>query len=473
MKKKKLSSVIFTLLLIVVLIGINIGASALVNKYPSMQVDFTVGKNFELSSKMEEYLDTVETDVKFTVLMTEEAFENNGAYYMQINTLLKKMALYNGHITVDYVDLNNTPTFSEKYDRINWDDTTEYLMLVESGENYQILDMDDVFESGIDYSTLSKYITASKFEQAAATAIFNVTTTEKPKVVFLKDVGEGDYSGLSTLLQNNAFEVEEINLTTTEIPEDADFVVLFAPSVDLTDAAKDRLYTYLDDGRQDGANFIYMPSYEDVDCPNIDSILEHYSLSIGSGIVFETDSSYLISSESLYLTLVDYNGKIFMDGLTNDNVPVIFPYARPVEIIEESESVQGMLYSSTSAGIYPFDAGDDFNYEDVLTEEEIPVAVISSLENSNTVVFGSCDAFAEALLNNGSYNNGPYFVNVFNTLAEKSSPDIVIESKSFSAYGLGLTSYSQVEVLSFILRFVAPALILVAGIVVFTRRRNK
>ena len=180
MKKKKLSSVIFTLLLIVVLIGVNIGASALVDKYPSLQVDFTVGKNFELSSEMEEYLDTVETDVKFTVLMTEEAFENSGSYYMQINTLLKKMALYNEHITVEYVDLNNTPAFSENYDRINWDDTTKYLMLVESGENYLILDMDDVFESGVDYSTLSKYITASKFEQAAATAIFNVTTTEKP-----------------------------------------------------------------------------------------------------------------------------------------------------------------------------------------------------------------------------------------------------------------------------------------------------
>lgn len=473
MKKKKISSVVFTLLLIAVLIGINIGASALVNKYPSMQVDFTVGKNFELSSKMEEYLDTVETDVKFTVLMTEEAFENNGAYYMQINTLLKKMALYNGHITVDYVDLNNTPTFSEKYDRINWDDTTEYLMLVESGENYQILDMDDVFESGVDYSTLSKYITASKFEQAAAIAINNVTTTEKPKAVFLKGVGEGDYSGFTALLESNAFEVEEINLTTTDIPEDADFVVLFAPSVDLTDEARDRLYNYLDEGRQNGANFIYMPSYENVECPNIDSILEHYSLAVGSGIVFETNTSYLVSSESYYLTLVDYNSRIFMEGLTNDNVPVIYPYARPVEIIEESESIQGMLYSSTGAGIYPFDAGDDFNYEDVLTEEEIPVAVISSIENSNTVVFGSCDAFAEALLNNGSYNNGPYFVNVFNTLADKSSPDIVIESKSFSAYGLGLTSYTQIEALSFILRFVAPALILIFGIVVFIRRRNK
>lgn len=464
---------IFTLLLIIVLIGVNIGASALVNKYPSMQVDFTVGKNFELSEEMESYLDTVETDVKFTVLMLEEAFENNGSYYMQINTLLKKMALYNDHITVEYVDLNNTPTFSEKYDRINWDDSTNYLMVVESGDNYLVLDKDDVFESNVDYTTLTKYITASKFEQAAATAIFNVTTTEKPKVVFLKDVGEGDYSGFVTLLENNAFEVEEINLTTTEIPEDAEFVVLFAPSVDLTDEAKDRLYTYLDEGRQDGATFIYIPSYENVDCPNVDSILEHYSLSIGSGIVFETDSSYLVSSESLYLTLVDYNSRIFMDGLTNQNVPVIFPYARPVEIIEESENIQGMLYSSTGAGIYPYDAGDDFNYEDVLTEEEIPVAVISSLENSNLVVFGSCDAFAEALLNNGSYNNGPYFVNVFNTLAEKSSPDIVIESKTFSAYGLGLTSYNQVAVLSFVLRFVIPALILIFGIVVFIRRRNK
>lgn len=473
MKKKKIFSVIFTLLLIAVLIGVNIGASAVVDKYPSLQVDFTVGKNFELSDEMEEYLDTVETDVKFTVLMTEEAFENSGSYYMQINTLLKKMALCNSHITAEYVDLNNTPTFTESYGKINWDDSTDYLMLVESGESYVVLTMDDVFESGVDYSTLTKYVTASKFEQAAATAIFNVTATEKPKAVFFTDIGEGDYSGFASLLRGNAFEVEEVNILTTEIPEDADFVILFAPSVDISEEAKDKIYSYLDEGRTDGANFIYIPSYENVDCPNIDSLLEHYSLALGSGIVFETDTSYLVSSESYYLTLVDYNGNIFMDGLTNQNIPVIFPYARPVEIIEESESVQGMLYSSTEAGIYPYDAGDDFNYEDVLAGEEIPVAVISSIENSNLIVFGSCDAFAEALLTNSSYNNGPYFVNVFNTLADKSSPDIVIESKSFSAYGLGLTSYTQVEALSFVLRFVIPALILIFGIVVFIRRRNK
>ncbi len=473
MKNKKLSSAIFTLLLVLVLVGVNIGASALVEKYPSMQMDFTIGKNFELSSQMEKYLDTVETDTKFTVLMTEEAFDSSGAYYMQINTLLKKMALYNSHITAEYVNLNNTPTFSENYPQINWDDATEYLMLVESGENYLILDMDDVFESGIDYSTLSKYITASKFEQAAATAIYNVTATEKPKAVFIKDVGEGDYSRFTTILRDNAFDVEEINLTTTDIPDDTDFVVLFAPSVDLTEQAANRLTDYLEQGKENGANFIYIPSYENVSCPNVDKILEKYSLSIGSGIVFETDSTYLVSSESFYITLADYNGKIFMDGLVNQNVPVISPYSRPVEIIEESESVQGMLYSSPTAGVYPFDAGEDFNYEDVISDEEIPLAAISSIENSNTVVIGSCDAFAEALLNNGSYNNSAYFVNVFNTLAEKESPDIVIESKSFSAYGLGLTSYSQVAVLSFVLRFVIPALILIFGIVVFIRRRNK
>lgn len=473
MKNKKLSSVIFTLLLVLVLVGVNIGASALVDKYPSMQMDFTVGKNFELSSQMENYLDTVEADTKFTVLMTEEAFDSSGAYYMQINTLLKKMALYNSHIKVEYVDLNNTPTFSENYPKVSWEDTMDYLMLVESGENYLILDMDDVFESGINYSTLSKYITASKFEQAAATAIYNVTATEKPKTVFIKDVGEGDYSGFASILRSNAFEVEEINLTTTDIPEEADFVVLFAPSVDLTEQASQRLADYLEQGKENGANFIYIPSYENVSSPNVDKILEEYSLAIGSGIVFETDSSYLVSSESYYITLADYNGKIFMDGLVNQNVPVIFPYSRPVEITEESESVQGMLYSSPAAGIFPYDAGEDFNYEDVLTEEEIPLAAISSKEKSNIVVLGSCDAFAEALLSNGSYNNSAYFVNVFNTLAEKESPDIVIESKSFSAYGLGLTSYSQVAVLSFVLRFVIPALILIFGIVVFIRRRNK
>lgn len=473
MKKNKITSLVFTLLLILVLVGVNIGASALVDKYPSLQVDFTVGKNFELSSEMESFLDTLETDVKITVLMTEETFENNGAYYMQINTLLKKMALYNSHISVEYVDLNNSPTFSENYPRISWDDPSEYLMLIESGDNYNVLDMDDVFESGIDYSSLTKYITASKFEQSAAVTIYNVISTDKPKVVFIKDVGEGDYSGFSNLLQTNAFEVEEINLTTTDIPEDADFVVLFAPSVDLTEQAAERLSAYLDDARQNKGNFIYVPSYQNVSCPNVDGILEHYSLAIGSGIVFETDTTYLITSESLYVTLVDYNSRIFMDGLVNQNIPVVFPYARPVEILEESEDVQGMLYSSTTAGIYPFDAGDDFNYEDVLTEEEIPVAVISSIENSNIVVLGSCDAFADALLSQSSYNNSAYFVNVFNTLAEKSSPDIVIESKTFSAYGLGLSSYSQIELLSIVLRFVIPGLILIFGIVVFIRRRNK
>ena len=52
-------------------------------------------------------------------------------------------------------------------------------------------------------------------------AMVNVTSDEITKVAILTGYDEADYSSLTSMLTSNNFDVQEVNITTDEIPEDA------------------------------------------------------------------------------------------------------------------------------------------------------------------------------------------------------------------------------------------------------------
>jgi hypothetical protein len=89
------------------------------------------------------------------------------------------------------------------------------------------------------------------------------------------------------------------------------------------------------------------------------------------------------------------------------------------------------------------------------------------------VVIGSYDAVQPNYLSISSYNNAAYFVNVFNTLSAKDDVSVIIEGKDPSANDLGLTSVSEIQFPAILVRFVIPIGVLIAGLIIWIRRRHK
>ena len=97
----------------------------------------------------------------------------------------------------------------------------------------------------------------------------------------------------------------------------------------------------------------------------------------------------------------------------------------------------------------------------------------SEQESSNVIVFGSFMMFDAQLMSFNSYNNSAYFMNMVNTISDKDDVGITIESKSLESSELGVTDVTTTTIALIVFVFVIPISILLTGLILWIRRRNK
>lgn len=478
-RKAKHGSVAIAIVAVGIAIAIilNVICSLLVNKFPALSIDMTSNQVFELQQDTTDYVNHLEKDVTINVLSTKDNFISNGSYFVQAEKLLTKIDAMSDHIKVEYVSLNENPAFSADYPDIDWT-MSNHVFLVTCGDQYRMLDIEECFtydEETLYYSG-SYSFTGSKVEQALVTAMLNVTTENKTVIDFVTGYGEVDYKTVKELLEKNAYQVNEVSLTTSDLDEEAKIAVLYAPAVDLDYEAVNKLRGWLENEGEYGRSLVYVANIEALNTPNIDEFLNEWGMKTINGIVYETNPNYLISS-NVYVSLVDYNG-VFVDGLKNSSIPCASSSAKAIEITDESIAIP-VLTTSDMAGVRPYESAQDanFDYQSAITGEPVNVAVKGTKANteeiqSNVVMFGSYEMFSESLMTYNSFNNSAFFMNTVNTLADRDDLGITIEGKSMDNPTLGIDLAAQ-NTLMVIFVIILPIATLTVGLVIWLRRRNK
>lgn len=472
-------AIVIVAVVVAIVIVLNVICGLLVDRFPDLKLDLTANQSFALQDDTIDYVSHLNKEVTLNVLMPENEVENQGTYFIQAKNLIDKIkSNSNGKIDIKYIDLTSNPTFTSNYPNIDWSGGNNYFMLVECGKQYKALKVEDCFE--YDESTYSYYgqyqFTGTTIEQAVVTAILNVTADDKVVVDMIKGNNEQDYSALKTLLENNAYEVNEISLVTQDIDDNAEFIMIYAPSVDLDEGAVDKISEWLDNDGKYGRTLIYVPCADKVDTPNIDALLDKWGMQVNGGYVFETNTDYLISGSTPYAFITDYSD-YYKDNLKNSKIPVVVSDSHDI-IIKDSEMAHSLLTTSDKAGVQPYDYDENWNYQDAITGEPLNIAAEGVKTNndeksSKVVVFGSFTMFNETIMSYNSYNNSAYFMNVVNTIADKDDNGITIESKSLESAELGVTDVTTQSVMIAIFVVILPAAILIAGLIVWLRRRNR
>lgn len=469
-----------TALVIVMVIVLNIIIGLLVDRFPDLELDLTSNSSFALQDDTIDYVSHLDSDVTVYILMEKDKFESQGTYFVQAQKMLNKMvSKSNGKMKVKYVDLTSNPSFTSDYPNVDWQSSSaNNIVLVESGKQYKVLTLADCFE--YDEQTYNYYgsysFTGTKIEQAVITAILNVTTNDKVVVDMIKGNNEQDYSSLKTLLENNAYQVNEVSLATGDFDKDAKIAIMYAPSVDLDEKIVEKLSTWLSNDGKYGRSLIYVPTADMGEMPNLDDFLKEWGMSIDRGYVFETDETALVNASSPYAFTVNY-GDYYTDNLKNSKIPVVVSEAHPVNITDEN-TAHALLTTSDKAGVLPIDADKDWNYKDAITGDGENVAAEGVMTNedknsSRVVVFGSYIMFSDTIMKYNSFNNSAYFMNVINTIADKEDVGITIESKSIDNTELGITDVATQNTMLVVFVIVIPIAILVAGFVLWLRRRNR
>lgn len=485
-------SVVLVVLCIVAVVVVNMITATLVEKIPALVIDTTGSDNFELSTETTDFLNTLDEKITIYALAEEQDFRSGGDYYVQACSLLNKYGYASDMIDVQYIDLSSNPTFDDNFD----EEISSYNVIVQGENEYKYLTSTDMFEFQYDTYYGYSYIVGSKVEEAVTSAILNVTLDEKPKAAFISDISLEDYTAYMNMLENNGFETEEVSPALGVIPEDASILVLYAPSVDLDSSFVDTISDFLYNNGEYGKQLIYLPSASLQELPNIDSLLEEWGLDVEEGYAIENDSNYTAPlGGGYYLYAAQYSDSTYTANMKNADLPycTLGGYTKAVTVLDDSKASSLITLSEQSQMLYPVttetedQASEDVEYVDVPNVNIAAIATKSSTstvdtdtdtdssatetKSSNIVVIATSVSMSESTLSSSVYGNSSYMLSLLNTLTGRGDVDVNIAAVSLESDELGITS-AQIYTLGAIFIIAVPVIVLIAGIVIFIKRKN-
>lgn len=474
-KNKKFKHGSLAIALVVVVISLVIIFNALmsvIDKKVKFSVDMTSNKMFSLTDNSKNFIKNLDKDIQIVVLSSENEFINQSGYekyFQQANEVIKEYARMSNKIKVVYKDVTEDPTYLAQYETEN---VSKGSIIVKTEDKYKIIAANDLFE--IQTASYQAQVTASKAEQILTSAILYVSSEGQAKIALLTGYGEQETSGLENLLSINNYQVDKINLLTSDISSDAIMAVIFAPSKDYDAAGVEKLNKFMENNGKYGKHLLVVSNYEVRSFANLNSVLNNWGVNIEPSVAFETDTSKIISKNmSVFGYVAEYANDAYSSKLKNSSIPFFTPYSNALKIIDNSVA-KPMLTLSAKSGSYPLDSKDD-NITDKITGN-VPVAVVSekkmneNADVSKIFVFGSYLAFSQNFLSQTSISNSDYIVNMFNSITGQKQ--IIIEPKSFESTELTISELSS-NLLGIVFCVIIPLAILAVGVIIICYRKYR
>lgn len=504
-------AVVFTVLFLAAVVVLNVIVNIVSDRFDTT-ADLSDSGIYTLDEETTGYLDKLTMDVTVSVMNSETDFEGGGTYYKSVNELLKKMAMQNEHFKVQYLQIDQNPVFTSRF---NGETLSTNYIVVESAETgrHRILTPGSYFSCNAFRSQLSQYgypetyidqyveqyvnssyaprvIDGSNIEQAAISAMLYVTNTDPVRVAFTEGFGEGDAGTLSSLLSKNGYDVETINLqSVSEIDSDIDYIVMYAPTMDYDNDNLDKLAKFLDNDGAFGKNLVFFSSSQvyyaktDEDSTalvNLSAFLAEWGIQIGDSIIMQTNANYTYGNMP-FAHVLDIQDTDFAGNVYGNSLFTYDAYVRPVIQIwgedKSKSSIEQKVLIKTYDGAYlqPLSELSNSSFDVNSAESGVFNDAIcaykihsTSQEVSRVVAFGS-EMFPTVSYSNS--NNQNFLVNTFNYISGKTD-GVTITSKTFETVGFDMNQGSA-NVLAIILCIVIPILVIVLGIVIWVRRRHR
>ena len=256
-------------------------------------------------------------------------------------------------------------------------------------------------------------------------------------------------------------------LTVDEIPEEADCILIYSPSSDISLEEKEMLADYAENG---GKLLVIAGPATDSSLENLYSLLADYGVETVDGIVVEEDRSHYAFQSPLAL-LPDMASSDITDPLVEENYYPILPVAKGLIVSDTASNVTSLLTTSDTA--FSKIAGYEmtsYDKEEGDIDGPFTLAVSIACGNDGQIIWFSSN-FLEDMYN--TYSSGANVnlgMNALSSLVGESEA-MAIRSKSLN-YNYLTISESTSSLLQVLMIGVFPLAYLGVGICVALRRRR-
>lgn len=452
-------SLTVTVIVLAILIAVNIFADVLPKTLT--QQDISSAKLYSVTSNTKVVVNALEKDVTIYWIVQSDMEDDI------LENLLAKYESLSEHIEVVKKNPDIYPTFAEQYtDEIVQNNS----LIVECGDRSRFIGYDDIYLYEANMSTYS-YDASFDGEGAITSAIDYVVSEDLPKLYLLEGHGEAELSEtFSTQLEKENIETESFSLLTAdEIPEDADCLLIYAPSSDISEEEKELLAEYVSGG---GKLMVLAGPTEDGTLTNLYSILEDYGVEAVEGIAVDTDRGHY-AFQAPYILLPDIADTDITAPLIEENYYAIVPIAQGLILDNADSSVTALLTTSDSSFSKAAGYGlTTYEKEEGDTDGPFAVAVSVACDNDGQIVWISSSNFLDEMYN--AYSSGANLDLTMNSLSSMigETEAVAIRSKSLNYNYLTISS-STSSLLKTIMIGVFPLVYLGLGICVAVGRRRR
>ncbi|NLG52900.1 MAG: GldG family protein [Clostridiales bacterium] len=463
-------STLFTIFFIAALLLSNILVDFATTRF-SLKLDLTEEGLYQLDPATQELLSSLEDDVTIYILATENSMKKNTTANSILETIYRYNTNSGGRVKYQFIDPNKNPAFFEQYKTARNAGSRALLVV---GPYRDIVLKSDEF--------IWTYQNSDKFrfygiEEKISSAILFVTSKDISRAALVTGHEGKDPKALASIIKGNNFEYVSINLTTTDIPDNVNNLIISAPTVDFSAEEIKKIDDFL---KKDGKNLYVFWSVETPHLEVLERYLVEWGISFGDAAVYDSKEAF-------------QRQDLIIPGIVNNDVTaemnqgdrfIIMPGTVPINILWNESGytrVLPVLQSGTSSYAKVFNPAKpitDLNKAQGDVIGPFTVAAVSERATqkageyfvSRVFSFGTSDIAAEEIAGVPSAYNVGFLTEIVDYANPKTNV-MEVMPKMTEDHDLNITK-GQVDTIRWIL-IILPILILVAGLVVFFVRRHK
>lgn len=439
-----------------ILVVVNILVSVLPTS--ATKFDITSQNLYSITSSTKVVVNALEKDVTiYWVVQSDKEDEI-------IENLLGRYESLSGHISVVKKNPDVFPTFTSQYTS---ESVPNNSLIVECGDKSRYISYNDIYLTDVDMSTYS-YVYTFDGEGAITSAIDYVTADTLPKIYALEGHGEADLpAAFQNQIEKENMQLASFSLLNTDsIPEDADVLMIYAPSSDISAEEAKLLRDYLTAG---GKLLVMAGPAEDGPLTNLCDVLADYGVTAAEGIVVEGDRGHYAFQQP-YILLPDLAESDITSPLISSKYYAIFPLAQGLTINDS----RATALLTTSDAAYSKAAGftlTTYDKEDGDIDGPFALAVTAESTNDGQLIWFASSSFLDELYN--AYSSGANLNLAMNALSSLvgQREALSIRSKSLSYNYLTISQSSATILKSWMIAILPLAFVVYGVLVVIERRR--
>ncbi|MDE7199813.1 MAG: GldG family protein, partial [Lachnospiraceae bacterium] len=351
---------------VAVAVVVNLGLNYVPEQYSSF--DLTQNSLYTLTEETKTFLAGLSEDVTVYVLAEE------GAGDADLEKTLERMNDQSGHVKVTYVSPAKNPNFYQNYTQ---EPPVSNSLIVEGEKRSRVVSYEDIYTYEMDYASYSYQTTGYDAEGQIVSALAYVTTEDMP--VFYTVGGHGELELEDKFV--NAMEKENVSCeqlmlySVDEIPENAQGLILNAPTGDYSKDDAEKVIDYL----EKGGNALIVSTMTEEEMTNFKSILAFYGISEVEGTIVEQDRGFYYQNP--YYLFPNIESCEVTESLTESLVFAPFSRGLSYDDLQEDALYTPLLTTSGSA-FSKTDITDTSDYSKGENDIDGPFAVSVEVEKS-------------------------------------------------------------------------------------------